>query len=84
MITQYPIDENFGVIDMMLANLHTGIIMTKTNPYDYQWYAWNTQMFPDPDNEPYKHPHALEKDKGLVFQQYPCVEMPNENTRSQL
>lgn len=84
MITQYPIDENFGVIDMMLANLQTGILMSQSNPYDYQWYAWNTQMFPDPDNDPYKHPQALEKDKGLVFQQWPCKELPYEAQTSNM
>lgn len=75
MITEYPIDENFGVIDMMLANLQIGILMSQTNPYNYAWYAWNTQMFPDPANERYKHQEALQKDMGLVFQQNPFFEI---------
>jgi len=75
MITQYPIDENFGVIDMMLANIQTGILLSKTNPYNYIWYAWNTQMFPDLSNDRYKHPEALQKDMGLVFQQFPFFEI---------
>lgn len=75
MITEYPLDEHFGVIDMMLANLQSGIVMSNSNPYNYVWYAWNTQMFPDPINEPYKHPSAIQKDMGLVFQQNPFFDI---------
>lgn len=71
MITKYPVDDCFGVIDMMLVNLQTHILHTNQNPLQYSWYVWNTEMFPDPDNEPFKCQHALAKDKGLVFQQQP-------------
>lgn len=36
----------------------------------FVWYAWNAQMFPDPAAEARKHPEALQKDVGLVFQDY--------------
>ena len=77
MITQYPIDD-FGVIDMMIANIQTSIITLKNNPFAYSWYAWNTEMFPDPENDAYKHKDALHKDKGLVFQQNPYFEFDHE------
>lgn len=77
MVTQYPYDD-FGVIDMMLARLQTDIIVSRTNPANYWWYAWNTDMFPDPENDAYKHKDALHKDKGLVFQQNPYFEFDHE------
>lgn len=79
MITQYPHEENFGVIDMMIVHLQTDIIMTRQNPYQYEWYAWNSEMFPDPANEPYKNQDALEKDMGLVFQQHPFIRLESDN-----
>jgi GR25 family glycosyltransferase involved in LPS biosynthesis len=84
MITKYPHNENFGVIDMMLVRLQTDIIMTRINPYRYEWYAWNSEMFPDPINEPYKHQGALEKDMGLVFQQHPFFKIENDDDNNNL
>lgn len=73
MITQYPY-EDFGVVDMMLVRLQGEVLRSK-NPYNYMWYAWNSQMFPDPSNERYKHPESLKKDMGLVFQQFPFFKL---------
>jgi hypothetical protein len=53
--------------------------MTRQNPYQYEWYAWNSEMFPDPANEPYKNQDALEKDMGLVFQQYSFMRLESDN-----
>lgn len=79
MITQYPVDD-FGVIDMMIAHIQTDIVVAGVNPFGYSWFAWNTQMFPDPANEPYKHKDALAKDMGLVFQQNPYFEFEHERS----
>ena len=77
MITRYPYDD-FGVIDMMLARMQSGIVMGIHPQELLVWYAWNTQMFPDPGNERYKHPGSLEKDMGLVFQQYPFFDIETD------
>ncbi len=77
-ITKYPYDD-FGVIDMMLVRIQTEIVLNINMPTKLVWYAWNSHMFPDPDNEKYKHPDALQKDKGLVFQQNPFFELEDED-----
>lgn len=83
MITQYPIDDDFGVIDMMLVRIQASIVSGCINPFHYSWYAWNTQMFPDPANEPYKHPEAIQKDMGLVFQQVPCERLEQDFVKNE-
>lgn len=77
MITQYPYSD-FGVIDMMLARLQMEYLRPNANHLQFQWYAWNTHMFPDKEQEAYKHPGAVMKDMGLVFQQYPVFELEHE------
>lgn len=77
MITRYP-HEDFGVIDMMLARLQYEVLFSQNNPYNYSWYAWNSQMYPDELNEGYKHPDARAKDMGLVFQQNPFFRLETD------
>lgn len=76
MMTTYPY-QDFGVIDMMIVKLQADILFQKIR-CDFEWYAWNTQMFPDHINEKYKHPQSISKDMGLVFQQYPFFKLDSD------
>jgi hypothetical protein len=78
MLTNYPFDDfGSGEIDMMIVKIQINVLFHKTIT-NYKWYVWNTEMFPDPINEKYKHPCSITKDFGLVFQQNPFFKLDTD------
>jgi GR25 family glycosyltransferase involved in LPS biosynthesis len=70
MITQYPFPETHA-IDMMMVTLMCMLLRKSLIlPFTFQWYVWNTQMHPDETAMSKIHPHLVEKDKGLIFQEW--------------
>jgi GR25 family glycosyltransferase involved in LPS biosynthesis len=50
----------------------------RDNTYDFcNWYAWNGEMFPD--ETVVKHPDHVQKDLGLVFQDYQSYNTVNDS-----
>ena len=77
----YPYE--LEAIDVMLVRLQMAILDSKrgvANPqspsrsssqtFEFEWYAWNSEMFPDNDSYALINPGQVVRDKGLVFQQY--------------
>lgn len=75
-ITRYPYHDYLHAIDMMLVRLMQDQLQRERFGHSashlpfLQWYVWNSQMFPDAQAAALIHPDLVEKDKGLVFQEW--------------
>ena len=68
MTKNYPFERTFA-IDMMIVELQSSILRG-SGLCDYEWYAWNSEMYPDEWALEKIHPNCRHKDKGLVFQEW--------------
>lgn len=70
MLVRYPYEQTLA-IDIMAVEIMRNMLQNNSPfPWSFEWYVWNSEMFPDLEAQKLLRPNTSHKDKGLVFQQW--------------